>query len=413
MRNLIIIFLMIRTVVFSMTWFVPMDDTQKDHLKAYGVVYKCVENGYQVNWLLNYRGGSFQIEGDQKVESLFSSKGVSVKAISPKEAASIQNVMEESNTDKVLIEKATKIAVYTPDTSNPWDDAVTLALEYAQIPYDKIYDEEILAGDLIKYDWLHLHHEDFTGQLGKFYAAYSNADWYLEKFDVEKKRALRLGYKDIPSLKKAVALKIREYVENGGFLFAMCAATDTLDIALSAVSTDIVPQEIDESPVDDDYKGKLDFRNCFAFKDFNIITNPYIYEFSDIDIEVKSTAASTVRTFKLFEFSARFDRTATILTQNHRRIISDFLGQTTAFKKNTLKEDVLVLGFIQEDIVKYIHGIRGKGTFTFLGGHDPEDYAHLVGEAPTDLSLYKNSPGYRLILNNVLFPAVKKKKLKT
>jgi len=396
-----------------MTWFVPMDDTQKDHLKAYGVVYKCVENGYQVNWLLNYRGGSFQIEGDQKVESLFSSKGVSVKAISPKEAASIQNVMEESNTDKVLIEKATKIAVYTPDTSNPWDDAVTLALEYAQIPYDKIYDEEILAGDLIKYDWLHLHHEDFTGQLGKFYAAYSNADWYLEKFDVEKKRALRLGYKDIPSLKKAVALKIREYVENGGFLFAMCAATDTLDIALSAVSTDIVPQEIDESPVDDDYKGKLDFRNCFAFKDFNIITNPYIYEFSDIDIEVKSTAASTVRTFKLFEFSARFDRTATILTQNHRRIISDFLGQTTAFKKNTLKEDVLVLGFIQEDIVKYIHGIRGKGTFTFLGGHDPEDYAHLVGEAPTDLSLYKNSPGYRLILNNVLFPAVKKKKLKT
>ncbi len=413
MRYIIFFILILNTAVYSLTWFIPMDDTQKDHLKAYGAVYKCVENGYTVNWLLNYRGGSFQIEGDQGVSVIFNKMGVSIKDISPKEAANIKSVMEESNTDKVLIEKATKIAVYTPDTANPWDDAVTLALEYADIPYDKIYDEEILAGALKKYDWLHLHHEDFTGQLGKFYAAYSNADWYLEKFKVEKNRAIKMGFKDIPSLKKAVALKIREYVQDGGFLFAMCAATDTLDIALSAINTDIVAPEIDGSPIDPDYKSKIDYSNCFAFKDFTVNINPYIYEFSDIDIEVKSTAIDTIRTFKLFEFSARFDRTATILTQDHRRIISDFLGQTTAFKKKTLKDDVLVLGYTDKDIVKYIHGIRGKGTFTFLGGHDPEDYAHLVGEAPTDLSLYKNSPGYRLILNNVLFPAVKKKKLKT
>ena len=389
-----------------------MDNIQNDHLKAYGVVYRLVEKGYSINWLLNYRGGAFLIEGDNTVKDVISKAGVSFDELSREDLIRIENIIEESNCSKEYISRPSKIAVYTPDTSNPWDDAVTMALEYADIPYDKVYDDEILAGVLKDYDWLHLHHEDFTGQMGKFYASYGTADWYKEKYMTEKERAKLHGFSSVPELKKNIAVLIRDYVEKGGFLFAMCASTDTLDIALSTLKTDICSPEIDETPIDNDYRSKIDYSLCFAFENFNILTNPYIYEFSDIDIEVKN-AFSSIKTFRLFEFAAKFDRTAAILTQNHTRIIKDFLGQTTAFNKITLKPDVLVLGFLNDAQVKYIHGIRGKGTFTFLGGHDPEDYAHLVGEKETKLEFHKNSPGYRLILNNILFPSVKKNKLKT
>ncbi|MCK9223549.1 MAG: asparagine synthetase B [Candidatus Muirbacterium halophilum] len=408
----IILMFSILIVINAKPYLIYMDNVQNDHLKAYGVVYTLVEKGFEISWLLNYRGGSFLIEGDNSVKDIIMKSKVSFDELSIEDVVKIESILEESNCSKESISVPSKIAVYTPDTSNPWDDAVTMALEYAEIPYDKVYDDEILAGKLADYDWLHLHHEDFTGQMGKFYASYGTADWYKEKYKIEKARAFKYGFKSVPELKKNIALIIRDYVEKGGFLFAMCASTDTLDIALATLNTDICAPEIDETPIDPDYKEKLDFKTCFAFENFEIITNPYIYEFSNIDIEVKN-AYSSIKTFRLFEFAAKFDRTAAILTQNHTRIIKDFLGQTTAFNKKTVKSDVLVLGFLNDNQVKYIHGIRGKGTFTFLGGHDPEDYAHLVGEKETKLELHKNSPGYRLILNNILFPSVKKNKLKT
>ncbi|MGM0608853.1 MAG: asparagine synthetase B [Candidatus Muiribacteriota bacterium] len=399
--------------VFSVqAYLIHMDNLQNNHLKAYGVVYRLIDRGVRVHWLLNYRGGSFLLEGPSEIKKHIEDKGVSYEKVDSEKLSAIETYLSQQNSDKVLIDRITEIAVYTPDTTNPWDDAVTLALEYAEIPYDKIYDEDILEGVLPQYDWLHLHHEDFSGQFGKFYGAYGRADWYQEKQKVEETRAQKLGYSTVPELKGAVALKIREYVEEGGFLFAMCAATETLDIALSALETDIVAPEISGTPIDNDYEEKMDFSLTFAFEDFNLVTNPYIYEFSDIDIEV-TNIYENIDSIKLFEFAAKFDRTAAILTQNHERVIKDFLGQTTSFRRKYVKDDVLVLGYIDDDVVKYIHGVRGEGTFTFLGGHDPEDYAHLVGQEPTDLSFHPNSAGYRLILNNVLFPSAEKKKLKT
>ncbi|MFW5782346.1 MAG: asparagine synthetase B [Candidatus Muiribacteriaceae bacterium] len=410
---LVILFVIyINLFIYADEYLIYMDSLQKNHLKAYGAVYELVSEGYKVDWALNYRGGSFLVKGDSGVAETAGRYGVSFERLTLEKVSSIHSYIEESNSELASLSKAAKVAVYTPDTANPWDDAVTLALEYAGIPYEKIYDEEILTGDISRFDWIHLHHEDFSGQMGKFFGVYGSADWYKEKYKVEFERANRLGFRSVPELKKAVAFRLREYVEEGGFLFAMCAATDTIDIALSTPGVDIVAREIDGTPIDPDYRKKLDFKASFAFRDFELITNPYIYEFSDIDVN-NDNPYQNIKTFKLFEFAAKYDRTASVLTQNHERIIRDFLGQTTAFKKKFLKKDVLVLGFIDDSTVKYIHGIRGKGTFTFLGGHDPEDYAHLVGEEPTDLKLYPNSPGYRLILNNVLFPSVKKKKLKT
>ncbi|MCD6460747.1 asparagine synthetase B [bacterium] len=396
---------------------VPMDDTQSDHLKAYGLAYWALQPPREitVKWLLNYRGGSFLFPDNQDIISKSNIMGVSYEFKSPGQVKEIEKEIENNNMNIVLLEKAPKIAVYTPPIDQPWDDAVILALEYAEIPFDKIWDNEVLEGKLSEYDWLHLHHEDFTGQLGKFFAVFRHTSWYIAFEQYNLKTAKMFGYKTIPELKAQVALAIREYVERGGFLFAMCAATDTLDIALSAYKTDIVPQEIDGTPIDPNYAGKLDFSKTFAFEKFNIITKPEIYEYSDIDVSSENYSnAHEKEDFTLFEFAAKYDPVPTMLTQCHRRIIKGFLGQTTCFLKDKIKDNIIIMGEVKgENKAKYIHGTLGKGTFSFYGGHDPEDYAHEVYEAPTNLIFYKNSPGYRLILNNVLFPAAKKEKLKT
>ncbi len=396
---------------------VPMDFSQSDHLKAYGIAYWSLEKGVNVEWLLNYRGGSFLIRQFPGLEQECRIRGVSFEPVGAAQVNQIYATIEEENMERVLLEKAPKIAVYTPPNKQPWDDAVTLVLTYADVPYDKIYDEEVLAGKLQEYDWLHLHHEDFTGQYGKFYAVYRNAPWYIEEVRTNEALARKLGFKSVSNLKKAVAWKIREYVENGGFLFAMCSATDALDIALAAQGVDIVDVPFDGTPPDPDYQKKLDFSKTMAFQNFKLYTDPNLYEYSDIDIP--PSFAPRVRDpesdfFQLFEFSAKYDPVPTMLTQNHVSVIKGFMGQTTMFNRQKLKPSIVVLGEVPgTDEVKYIHGNLGKGTFTFYGGHDPEDYTHAVGDPPTQLELHKNSPGYRLILNNILFPAAKKKKLKT
>ncbi len=395
---------------------VPMDSAQTDHLKAYGLAFRVLEqNRGTVQWLLNYRDGSFLFQDDQEVVKQAHVMGVSYQVVSPAAVEKIRKEIAENNMDIVELEKAPKIAVYTPPTSRPWDDAVTLALDYAQIPFTKIWDEDVLQGKLHDYDWLHLHHEDFTGQLGKFYATYRNAPWYIAMQERNLQTAKEMGFQTIPQLKTAVAVRIKEYVVEGGFLFAMCAATDTLDIALAAQGVDIVPPEIDRTPMDPGAQNKLQYDHCFAFKDFKLVVRPEIYEYSDIDVSQENFRnAHEKEDFSLFEFAAKYDPIPTMLTQCHVKTVKGFLGQTTCFQKSRLKDRVVVLGEVKgADKVKYIHGIVGKGTFTFFGGHDPEDYAHEVGEAPTNLIFYKNSPGYRLILNNVLFPAAKKEKLKT
>lgn len=395
---------------------VPMDDAQTDHLKAYGLAFKALEsNALTVKWLLNYRGGSFLFPDSTEIIKNAHVLGVYYQIISPGAVKEIEQQIAANNMDIIELEAAPKIAVYTPPTSQPWDDAVTLALDYAQIPFDKVWDKEVLEGKLSEYDWLHLHHEDFTGQLGKFYSVYRNAPWYIAMQERNMQMARAMGYASIPQLKGAVAMRIKEYVVNGGFLFAMCAATDTLDIALAAQGVDIVPAEIDGTPVDPGAQAKLNYERCFAFKDFQLVVQYDIYEYSDIDVSQENFKdAHKKEDFALFEFAAKYDPVATMLTQCHRRIIKGFLGQTTSFQMNKLKDRVVVLGEVQgAQKAKYIHGIAGQGTFTFFAGHDPEDYAHEVGEAPTNLIFYKNSPGYRLILNNVLFPAAKKEKLKT
>jgi hypothetical protein len=394
---------------------VPMDLSQSNHLKAYGLAFFALTKGHTVDWLLNFKGGSFLIPAAEEVVLEARLRDVSFQPVSGAEVAQIQAEIAQSNMEAVRLEKAPKVAIYVPPLKQPWDDAVMIALEYAQVPYDRVFDENVLAGDLSKYDWLHLHHEDFTGQYGKFYAAYRNTDWYqAEQRDAEA-RAKRLGFAKVSDEKKAVTEKIRDYVTTGGFLFAMCSAVDSYDIALAAHDVDIVAQEFDYDGTTPGYQDRLDYERCFAFTNFKLITSPLVYEFSDIDTSDYAAARGADSDyFTLFEFSAKYDPVPTMLTQNHVSYVKGFLGQTTGFKKALVKKSVVVLGEdAVHDEVKYLHGNVGRGTFTFLGGHDPEDYQHAVGDPPTDLSLHVTSPGYRLILNNILFPAAKKKTLKT
>lgn len=395
-----------------------MDLEQADHLKAYGVAYKALELGYQVEWLLNYRGGSFMTPASQDVARICHLRGVSFTIVGGKGIAQIYKEIEERNMENVLLEKAPSIAIYTPPNKQPWDDAVTLALTYAQIPYTTLWDEEVLTGRLEEYDWLHLHHEDFSGQYGKFYSSYRNALWYKKEVAINQEMAKHLGFSKISELKKAVARGIKDYVARGGFLFSMCSATDAYDIGLAAEGVDIVDTPFDGDPPDPDCQAKLDYSKTFAFTNFKLITNPLVYEFSDIDISPQNgypARGPLQDSFSLFEFSAKYDPVPTMLTQDHVSVIKGFMGQTTAFRKDLIKKHVIIMAqaVANPNAVKYLHGNFGRGTFTYLGGHDPEDYTHYVYDPPTNLALYKNSPGYRLILNNVLFPAAKKKERKT
>jgi len=398
---------------------IPMDLSQTDHLKAYGVAYWCLENGVNVQWLLNYRGGSFLTDDLSQIAEVCRLKGVSYEKISGADEASIMATIEENNMESVLLEKAPKIAIYAPPSrkNEPWDDAVNLALDYAEIPFEIVWDPDVLAGKLSDYDWIHLHHEDFTGQYGKFYAAYRETAWYKQDKALNETTARELGYKKVSKLKLDVAEAIERYVANGGFLFAMCSATDTYDIARAAYKTDIVPAEFDGDAVDPDYKSKMDFTRTFAFKDFDVVLNPTIYEHSDIDttpIRGGSRMTPEADYFELFDFSAKWDPVPTMLIQDHTHEVNGFWGQCTGFRKDLIKKSVTILAETPgKNEAKYIHGNYGKGTFTFLGGHDPEDYQHRIGDPPTDLRLHKHSPGYRLILNNVLFPAARKKERKT
>lgn len=395
---------------------IPMDLTQTDHLKAYGITFNALVDGLKADWLLNYRGGSFMIDYSEKVASQCLLKDVLFQQISLAQASQIYAEVqsEDNNMDVVRLEKAPRIAVYVPPGFQPWDDAVTLALEYADVKYDKIWNDEILRGDLSKYDWLHLHHEDFTGQYGKFYASFSNAQWYIDQQMNYENDAKKNGFKKVSDMMKAVALTIKKFVGQGGFLFAMCSATDSYDIALSAENVDICSSVFDGDAADPDAQSKLDFSKTFAFQNFKLDMNPYDYEYSDIDIQPIEIGPEQNDYFTLFEFSAKYDPVPTMLTQDHVNVIKGFMGQTTMFRKSLIKSSVTILAERQgTDQVKYIHGNYGRGTFTFYGGHDPEDYQHAVGDPPTDLSLHKNSPGYRLILNNILFPAATKKKQKT
>lgn len=393
---------------------IPMDLVQTNHLRAYGIAYHALERGEKVEWLLNFRGGSFLLQSSNKINEECLLAGVKYSEIDVGTEASIRATIEESNMNAVILEKAPKVAVYVPPTADPWDDAVRLALEYAGIPYDALWDPQVLDDQLGDYDWVHLHHEDFTGQYGKFYFSYRTADWYTEQVRLNESTAKKLGYASVRELKLAVARKIKAYVLEGGFLFAMCSATDTYDIALAAAETDVVHQLFDGTPVDKDYAGKLDYSRTFAFRDFTLVTDPYVYEHSNIDVSEQAFARGSEQVFALFDFSAKFDPVPCMLVQDHTALVPEFLGQNTGFNRNQLKSDVLILGEVKgTEEVKYIHGNRGEGTFTFLGGHDPEDYAHRIGDPPTDLEVFRNSPGYRLILNNVLFPAAEKKPLKT
>jgi hypothetical protein len=412
---LVLVVVLSPAVAGAQMLLVPMDLGQSNHLKAYGHAYKALTLGYSVQWLLNFRGGAFLMPAAEDLVLDARLKDVSFEVISGSDVATINAEIEQGNMEIVLLEKAPKVAVYIPPVAQPWDDAVTLAMVYAEIPYEEVFDEEVLRGKLAEYDWLHLHHEDFTGQYGKFYGAYRNADWYQKQQREFEERARKLGYQKVSEEKKAVAGKIREYVFNGGFMFAMCSACDTYDIALCADEVDIVPQEFDFDGITPGYQNKLDYGRCFAFTNFKLITNPFVYEFSDIDTSDYVRARGPESDyFTLFEFSAKYDPVPTMLTQSHVNVVKGFLGQTTGFKKGLVKKSVVILGEDQvHSEVKYLHGNFGRGTFTFLGGHDPEDYQHAVGDPPTDLSLHVNSPGYRLILNNVLFPAAKKKKMKT
>jgi len=398
---------------------IPMDLQQTDHLKAYGMAYWALTKNIEVDWLLNYRGGSFLIDTNPLLANECRIRGVSFTELAGSQAAQLyaEIQQEDNNMDVVRLEKAPTIAVYVPPGFQPWDDAVTLALEYAEIGYEKLWDKEVLDGKLFTYDWLHLHHEDFTGQYGKFYASFAGASWYIEQQVMQEKEAQRLGFKKVSELKKTVVRGIRDYVANGGFLFAMCSATDSYDIALAAENTDICDVMYDGDPPDRDAQAKLDFSKTFAFTDFLLERNPLRYEYSDIDqppSDLLAVQNPETDYFTLFEFSAKFDPVPTMLTQNHVNVIKSFLGQTTNFKKSLVKKSVVILAERDGlDQVRYLHGNYGRGTFCFYGGHDPEDYQHAVGDPPTDLSLHKNSPGYRLILNNILFPAAKKKQQKT
>ena len=397
---------------------IPMDATsQTDHLKAYGIAYRHLLAGKELDWLLNYRGGSFMFDYSGDLENECISKGVSYENISGTEAAQIYAEVqdEKNNMDVVRLEKVAKLAVYVPPNTLPWDDAVQVVLDYAEIPYDKLWDEEVLEGKLKDYDWVHLHHEDFTGQYGKFFASFAQAPWYQEQVRTNEAMAKKMGFAKVSQLKLAVVMKLREYVTNGGFLFGMCSAATTPDIALACQYTDICESMYDGDPADPNANDKLDYTECFALQNFKIEMNPYVYEYSDIDITNDELLVGQYNDyFTLFDFSAKNDPVPCMLTQDHTSVIKGFLGQESGFHERFIKPGITILAKTEgRDWVKYIHGNLGRGTFTFYGGHDPEDYQHVVGSPNTDLSLHKNSPGYRLILNNVLFPAAKKKKLKT
>lgn len=416
----LIISLFVFNLLSASSVLIPMEaDGQQNHLKAYGITYWALSKGYKVNWLLNYRGGAFLIPDSGDVRKECQIRSVTFEIISD---ATTNSILEEiaspsQNMEAVLLEKAPKIAVYTPKGKQPWDDAVTMVLTYAEIPYTEIYDEEVLNDQLVMYEWLHLHHEDFTGQYGKFFGAYRNAPWYIEQKKEAEALALKLGFTKVSEEKRAVALKIRDYVIGGGFMFAMCSATDSFDIALSAEGVDICEPMFDGDNSDPNYQSKIEYTNTFAFKDYILERNPMVYEFSDIDTtEEHGKGAMKMDNdyFTLMEYSAKWDPIPTMLCQNHTQLVKGFMGQTTAFRAEKIKSNVLIMGECKiNGEARYIHGTKGKGMFTYYGGHDPEDYQHRVGDAPTVLDLHPNSPGYRLILNNVLFPAAKKKKLKT
>lgn len=391
-------------------------ESQKNHLKAYGITYWTLEKQLKVKWLLNYRGGSFLLPDTEAIQQECQIRGVSFEVVSNGKAESIleEIASPSKNMEAIILEKAPKIAVYTPKGKLPWDDAVTMVLKYAEIPYETIYDEEVLNDSLLLFDWLHLHHEDFTGQYGKFYGMYRSSSWYIQEKKEAEALATKLGYAKVSDAKLDVALKIRNYVLGGGFMFAMCSATDSFDIALASEGVDICEPMFDGDGSDPAYQNRIDFSKTFAFTNFLLERNPKIYEFSTIDTTRKRAISKTTDYFSLLEFSAKWDPIPTMLCQNHTVLVKGFMGQTTAFTRDEIKSNVLVMGENRTNgEAKYIHGIKGKGFFTFYGGHDPEDYQHRVGDAKTELDLHPTSPGYRLILNNVLFPAAKKKKQKT
>lgn len=413
--GLMLLALILTVNLLTAELLVPMDISQTNHLKAYGVAFAALQKQHVVKWLLNYRGGSFLMPSDPAMEGLCNIRGVRYETIGGAEVAAIMAEIQDANMEAVVLEKEPKIAIYIPPNTLPWDDAVTLALEYAEIGYDRFWDEEVLEGKLRDYDWLHLHHEDFSGQYGKFYGSYRHTPWYQNDVRVNEAMAARHGYSKVWQLKHAVADRIRDFVFEGGFMFAMCAATDTYDIAMAAHGIDIVDAAIDGDGIDPDFQNKLDYSRCFAFEGFKLRTSPYEYEFSDLDAsDYSRLRGAEADYFQLFDFSAKYDPVPTMLTQCHVNVVDGFLGQTTSFFKDKVKKSVIILGEVPgANEVKYIHGNIGKGTFTFYGGHDPEDYQHKVGDPETILDLFKNSPGYRLILNNILFPAAQKKELKT
>ena len=403
--------------IFSQKILIPMDQVQKDHLKAYGTTFWVLGEKIKVEWLLNYRGGSFLMDSYPKIEQECRLRGVSFEIINVDQNLAIYNEIEINNMDIVLLEKPPKIAIYTPPNKQPWDDAVTLALTYAEVPYKTLWDEEVFNGTLSQYDWLHLHHEDFTGQYGKFYRNYHTASWYIDQQNQFEQMAKKLGFDSVHTQKKMLAQMIKNYVTNGGFLFAMCSATDSFDIALATQNIDVVHSVFDGTPIQKELIDKLKYNETLAFKDFKIISDPMVYEYSDIDYPPSNNPivrGAEADYFTLFSFSAKYDPVPTMLTQNHVSNIKGFMGQTTGYNRKKIKKHITILGEDQTNPqVKYIHGNYGKGTFTFLGGHDPEDYQHFVGDPQTELSLHRNSPGYRLILNNILFPAARKKERKT
>lgn len=405
------------TASFGKQLLIPMDASQKDHLKSYGIAYWLLAEELEVQWLLNYRGGSFMVTYMPEIEKECRLRGISFETVSEITATEMIREIENPvvNASVVKLLTAPKIAVYSPKTAQPWDDAVTMVLTYAEIPYDVVFDDEVLEGKLPLYDWLHLHHEDFTGQYGKFYASYQNASWYREQVKEAETTAAKHGFKKVSELKLAVTKKIRDFALGGGFLFAMCSATDSYDIAMAADGVDICESMFDGDPSDPNAQQKLDYSKALAFEDFILERNPMVYEYSNIDMQPMERKVSEENDlFVLNEFSAKWDVVPTILTQNHDRIIKGFMGQTTAFRTSLIKSSVTIMGENKSlGEARYIHGTIGKGQWTFYGGHDPEDYRHMVGEPPTDLSLHPNSPGYRLILNNILFPSAKKEKQKT
>ena len=417
-KLIISIFILICFTAKASFVLLPMDETtQKNHLKAYGITYWCLSKNYKASWLLNYRGGSFLLPDAPEIRKECQIRGVSFEILSDSEEAAIllEISSPSQNMETVILEKAPKIAVYTPKGKQPWDDAVTLVLTYAEIPFTPVYDEEVVSDGLLLFDWLHLHHEDFTGQYGKFYGAYRNAPWYIEQKNGAEALATKLGYSKVSLEKLAVAKKIRDFVIGGGFMFAMCSAADSFDIALSAEGVDICEPMFDGDPSEGNYQSKIDYTKTFAFKNYTLDRKPEHYEFSDIDMTEKRIKIPMEKDyFTLMEYSAKWDPIPTMLCQNHTQLIKGFMGQTTAFEREFVKSNILVLGENQlNNEARYIHGQVGKGMFTFFGGHDPEDYQHKVGDEPTVLDLHPNSPGFRLILNNVLFPAAKKKKQKT